>query len=110
LVNGRTGTVAGSLAGSVPTLGSDDAASCAKRATQLGAYCSVNGNEVQLSTGIGHYCLLTSGLVSSCVYVDEANCTRDARQQGGACVKSETSPDSPAADPFHNIRPPMAGN
>jgi hypothetical protein len=32
LVNGRTGTVAGSLAGSVPTLGSDDAASCAKDA------------------------------------------------------------------------------
>jgi hypothetical protein len=87
-----------------------DPASCAKRATQLGAYCSVNGNEVQLSTALGHYCLVTSGLHSSCIYVDEANCTRDARQQGGACVKSETSPDSPAADPFHDIRPPMAGN
>ena len=49
-----------------------DAASCAKRATQLGAYCSVNGNEVQLSTALGHYCLLTSGLVSSCVYVDRS--------------------------------------
>ena len=46
-----------------------DAASCGKRAAQLGATCSVNGNEVHVSAAIGHYCLLTSSLVSSCIYV-----------------------------------------
>src|SRR6476619_6196494 len=86
-----------------------DAASCDKRAKQLKAYCSVNGNEVQLSTAMGHYCVLTSGLVSSCVYVDLANCIREALQQRGVCVKSTSLPESPAADPYHDVRPSMAG-
>ena len=86
-----------------------DAASCAKRATQLGGYCSANANEVHVSVGLGHYCLLTSGLVSSCIYVDRANCNRDAAQQHGVCVESTATPESPAADPYHDIRPPMAG-
>ena len=87
-----------------------DAQSCAKRAKQLGAFCSVTGNEVQLSTAMGHYCLLTSGLASSCVYVDEALCNRDAAQQRGVCVRSTTLPESTAGDPFHDIRPSMVGN
>ncbi len=49
-----------------------DAASCGKRAAQLGATCSVNGNEVHVSAAVGHYCLLTSSLVSSCIYVDRS--------------------------------------
>jgi hypothetical protein len=86
-----------------------DAASCAKRAAQLGALCSANANEVHVSAGLGHYCLLTSGLVSSCVYVDRANCNRDATRQHGVCVESTTTPESTAADPYHDIRPSMAG-
>ena len=86
-----------------------DAASCGKRAAQLGAYCSVNGNEVNVSVAVGHWCLFTSGLVSSCVYVDQGNCTRDAARQHGVCVKSPGLPESPAADPYHDIRPSMAG-
>ena len=86
-----------------------DAASCGKRAAQLGAYCSVNGDEVHISAGLGHWCLLTSGLVSSCVYVDQGNCNRDAARQHGVCVKSPGLPESPAADPYHYIRPSMAG-
>jgi hypothetical protein len=86
-----------------------DAASCGKRAAQLGATCSVNGNEVHVSAAIGHYCLLTSSLVSSCIYVDQANCNRDAVQQPGVCVRSTSLPESPAADPYHDVRPSMAG-
>ncbi len=72
-----------------------DAASCAKRATQLGAYCSVNSDEVHASATIGHYCLLTSSLVSSCVYVDRGNCYRDAAQQHGVCVEFDDRAGKP---------------
>ena len=69
---GRGGPVLRGVGGLPPQCIYFDAASCDKRATQLGAYCSVNGNEVHVSAAIGHYCLLTSSLVSSCIYVDQA--------------------------------------
>ena len=83
-----------------------DAASCAKRAEQLGGLCAVNGQEVHIDPTAGHYCVLTSSLVSSCAYVDPANCARDARQQRGVCVKSTVMPGIPPADPYQDIRPP----
>ena len=87
-----------------------DAASCAQRASQLGAYCSVNANEVHVQAAVGHYCLLTSTLVSSCIYVDRGSCDRDAAQQHGVCAQSTTLPESPAGDPYHDVRPSMAGH
>ena len=87
-----------------------DAASCESRAQQLNGQCSVNRSEATIPPGLGHYCLLTSTMVSQCIYADRANCERDAKVQGGACVITPTRPESPAADPYHDIRPSMAGH
>ena len=86
-----------------------DAGSCNERARQLQGYCSVNQAEVHVAGGLGHYCMLTSSLVQSCIYVDRSTCERDARQQHGACVDAPARPESPAADPYRDIRPSMAG-
>src|SRR5690242_3270545 len=45
-----------------------DAASCSQRAQQLQGSCAVNPKEVKVSSGLGHYCLLNSSLVSMCIY------------------------------------------
>jgi len=86
-----------------------DAASCNERARQMQGYCSVNEDEVKLSGGLGHYCLLTSSLVSMCIYTDRGICERDAQQERGACVEAPLRPESPGPDPYHDIRPSMAG-
>jgi len=86
-----------------------DAASCEQRANQLGGLCSVNRKEVRVRPGLGHYCLLTSGLVSSCIYADRGTCQRDAVQQHGACVDTPARPESPAPDPYRDVRPSMVG-
>jgi len=86
-----------------------DAGSCEDRARQLGGLCSVNRNEVHISPGLGHYCLLTSTMASQCIYADRGTCERDAQQQRGACIDAPTRPESPAADPYRDIRPSMAG-
>lgn len=75
----------------------------------MGGLCSVNPREVRVSSGLGHYCLLTSSLVSSCIYADRADCDRDAKQQQGVCVIAPKRPESPAPDPYRDIRPSMAG-
>ncbi len=86
-----------------------DAALCNQRATQLGGLCSVNAKEVRVSAGLGHYCLITSSLVSSCIYADRNDCQRDALQQRGACVDTPSRPESPAPDPYRDVRPSMVG-
>jgi len=64
---------------------------------------------VHISGGVGHYCLLTSNQVSMCIYASRDSCDRDARQQRGVCIDAPTRPESPAADPYRDIRPSMAG-
>jgi hypothetical protein len=86
-----------------------DASACNERARQLQGYCSVNEAEVHVSAGLGHYCLLTSSQVSMCIYPSRDNCERDARQQHGVCIDAPSRPESPAADPYRDIRPSMAG-
>ena len=86
-----------------------DAGSCAERARQLGGTCAVNKQEVKVSSGLGHYCLLTSNLVSMCIYTDRGPCERDAQQERGVCVEAPLRPESPGPDPYHDIRPSMAG-
>jgi hypothetical protein len=86
-----------------------DASACNERARQLQGYCSVNESEVHVSGGLGHYCLLTSNQVSMCIYLSRDNCDRDARQQHGVCIDAPSRPESPAADPYRDIRPSMAG-
>ena len=91
----------------------NDASLCTKRANQLNGYCTVNPNEagrvgaVSLPPSIGSYCLVTAGGGAAlCIYVDEANCMRDAAQQGGGCILA----GGLAADPFrYGGRPPNAG-
>jgi hypothetical protein len=85
-----------------------DANSCNQRAGQLQGICSANPNEVHVIAGLGHYCLLTSG-VSMCIFTDRANCEREARRQRGACARAPALPESPAPDPYRDTRPPMAG-
>jgi hypothetical protein len=90
-----------------------DAASCTQRATQMNGNCTINPNEpggIRLTPSIGHYCLITGGGASLCIYVDQSDCLRDAaRQRGGGCILAGRLPESPAPDPFRNMRPPNAG-
>lgn len=86
-----------------------DAAECNVRAAQMGGTCTVNSDDVHVSSGLGHYCLLTSGLVSSCIYADRADCDQEARHQQGLCVVAPNRPESPSPDPYRDIRPSMAG-
>lgn len=87
-----------------------DPAACNTRAAQMGGSCTVNPAEVHVSTGLGHYCLLTSGTVSSCIYADQADCAREATHQQGVCIEAPDSPESPAPDPYREIRPLMVGH
>src|SRR5215472_4489778 len=113
------------LAGPIPALASQfcvqtqaippqcmyvDAGSCAARAAQLGGNCIANPAELHVAPGLGHYCLLTSGRVSSCVYADREDCDRDARHQQGVCAEAPGRPESPGPDPYRDIRPSMAGH
>jgi hypothetical protein len=86
-----------------------DASECNQRALQLGGNCTVNPQEVHVSVGLGHYCLLTSSLVSSCIYADATACAAEAKHEQGACIEAPTRPESPAADPYRDVRPSMAG-
>jgi hypothetical protein len=89
-----------------------DAATCNQRANQMNGNCTVNPNEpggVRLTPSIGHYCLVTGGMAALCIYVDQKSCQRDAARQGGGCILAGGLPESPAPDPFRNMRPPNAG-
>src|SRR5579871_5315996 len=81
-----------------------DAASCDKRANEMGGYCTVDTSQVKVSSGVGHYCLFTSSMVSYCVYSDIDQCNREARHQQGVCIPAPDRPESPGADPYRQIR------
>ena len=82
-----------------------DPAACNTRAIQMGGRCTANAAEVQLRTGLGHYCLITPGNVSECIFADLAVCNAEAQHQQGVCVDAPNAPESPAPDPFRDIRP-----
>ena len=86
-----------------------DAQECAKEAARMGGFCAPNPAELKVSGGIGHYCLLTSSGLASCIFADLGECNAEAKHQQAACIQAPGSPESPAADPFRNIRPLMAG-
>jgi hypothetical protein len=86
-----------------------DAGSCSERATQMGGTCTVNRAEVHVSVGLGHYCLLTSSQVSACIYADRSLCELEAHHQHGVCIDTPNRPESPAADPYRDVRPSMVG-
>ena len=86
-----------------------DPGSCSERARQLKGECSANPDEMKMTAGLGHYCLVTAG-ASMCIYVDRNECNREAqRQRAAACVEATGVPESPAVDPFRLTRPPLAG-
>jgi hypothetical protein len=87
----------------------DDAALCNARATQMGGNCLPNPAEWHVTVGSGHFCLLTSGRTASCIYADPGTCATDAQHQQGVCVPAPNRPESPAPDPYRDIRPSMAG-
>ena len=86
-----------------------EAASCNTRAMQMGGTCVPNPAEWPVTVGSGHFCLLTSSRVASCIYVDAGTCAIDAHHQQGVCVPAANRPESPAPDPYRDIRPSMAG-
>jgi hypothetical protein len=86
-----------------------DASECNQRAQQLGGTCTVNTEEVSATAGLGHYCLFTSNGVSLCIYADRGSCNQEAEHQQGVCVMAPNVPESPAPDPYRDIRPLMAG-
>jgi hypothetical protein len=86
-----------------------DAGACNQRARELGGTCSVNTAETHVATGLGHYCLFTSNQVSLCIYPDRDACDTEARHQQGVCVMAPNTPESPAPDPYRDVRPLMVG-
>ncbi len=86
-----------------------DANECNKRAMQLGGSCAVNTQEVSVSAGLGHYCLFTSSGASFCIYPDRAACDQEAEHQHGVCVIAPDTPESPAPDPYRDVRPLSVG-
>ena len=87
-----------------------DAAQCEKRAREMGGICEANIKETPVGINVGHYCLVTSAKASLCIYLDYASCEVEARHQQGVCVEAPNRPESPAADPYRDIRPSMAGH
>jgi hypothetical protein len=86
-----------------------DARECGTRAAQMGGTCVANPAEIHVSSTLGHYCLLTSGPVASCIYNDPGVCAAEAQHQHGACILAPDRPESPAPDPYRDIRPSLAG-
>ncbi len=88
-----------------------DAGSCNQRAQSMNGTCSINPNDVaiRLTPSIGHYCLVTSGMASLCIYPDQDTCQKEAARQQGACIIAPGRPESPAADPYRDVRPGNAG-
>jgi hypothetical protein len=80
-----------------------DADSCRNEANRQGAVCSVNTQEVQLTSNVGQYCLVTSQGASLCVYSDRGSCTADAARAHGACTNSPIVAPSGAPDPYAAI-------
>jgi hypothetical protein len=77
-----------------------DAHDCRKEATRQGGICSVNPNELHVSTNVGQFCLVTSQQVSLCIYLDRGTCDAEAARQHGACVSSPGVAPSGAPDPY----------
>lgn len=87
-----------------------DAAACDTEARKQGGYCSANPREVHLSTGIGHFCVLSSDRAGSCFYADRGSCMDAAQRAHAACVAAPAPAESPAPDPYRNIRPLTVGS
>jgi hypothetical protein len=86
-----------------------DAASCNARATQMGGLCVANPAELHVRSGLGHFCLMTAGNVASCIYTERGPCDAEAHHQQGVCIESPNRPESPAPDPYRDIRPSTVG-
>ena len=86
-----------------------DAKSCNRRAAEMGGQCVPNPAEVHVSGGVGHYCMVSSNHVPMCIYPDRQNCDAEAKHAGGVCMIAPDRPESPGADPYHDIRPSMGG-
>ena len=85
-----------------------DAASCKARAKQLGGTCTVNPAEVHVAPGLGHYCLLTSGQVSSCIYAERDRLRTGGKTPAGVCIQAPGRPESPRARSLSR-HPPVNG-
>ena len=86
-----------------------DARSCNDRAHEMGGTCSVNAEEAHISVGLGHYCLFTSAQVSACIYPERDACDAEAKHQHGVCVAAPNATESPAPDPYRDVRPLTVG-
>ena len=76
-----------------------DADLCRKEAARQDAICAAN-NQLQLSTNVGQYCVVTSSGVSLCQYTDRGTCTHDATRLHGACTSARGVAPSGAPDPY----------
>lgn len=83
-----------------------DAASCAKRAGQLGGSCTANPNELQITSGFTEYCVLDNTRIAQCIYSSLDSCSAEASRRHGICVRAPRKPGpGQASDPFEQIRP-----
>jgi hypothetical protein len=71
----------------------------------MGGTCTVNTEEAHLSAGLGHFCLFTAAQVSACIYPERAACDAEAKHQHGVCVAAPNATESPAPDPYRDVRP-----
>lgn len=68
----------------------DDVESCAKAAEPPSTACIINSEAVINMRGNGEYCLIHSGNIGECLYMDRGQCNDDAARAKGICVDRST--------------------
>ena len=80
-----------------------DAASCNKRAKELGGTCTVDTSQITVSSGVGHYCLLTSSMSfrTASTPIPSSAIARRFTSRGSAS-RHRTGPKAPAL--IHTVK------
>jgi hypothetical protein len=80
-----------------------DAHECQMEANRQNGECSANPSELQLTRGMGQYCVVISGGAANCSYTDASTCSRDAARQNGACAPATRLQPAGTPDPYSTV-------
>ena len=82
-----------------------DANECSKRAQQMQGSCSVNPNEIKISSAVSAYCVTDSTRNLQCGFASYDSCSSEASRRHGFCVRVEPSAPNLGSAAFEQIRP-----
>ncbi len=77
-------------AGLTPICIYDDVESCAKAAEPPSTACIINPEARINMSGNGEYCVIHSGNIGECLYIDRGQCNDYAARAKGICVDRST--------------------